>query len=150
LLETADVLNSGRQDLFVTTVLGGNVLFKNDGRSHFVDITKEAGLDLVSHSSGAVFFDYDNDGRMDLLITDMHSDMMGDLAPDHEKEKIASRRAESFLAAPADRFIFGNTFYHSLGGDKFEEISDRIGVETCWPWGVSTETSTPMAGTIFS
>jgi hypothetical protein len=64
----ADVDNDGDQDLFVTTVRGGNVLFHNDGHGHFKDITKEAGLDLVAHSSGASFFDYDNDGLLDLLV----------------------------------------------------------------------------------
>jgi enediyne biosynthesis protein E4 len=264
----ADVSNSGHQDLFVTTVMGGNVLFKNDGHGHFTDISKEAGIDLVSHSSGAVFFDYDNDGlvdllvcnvgkyttdekgpdganvglpdafvghlhpdrfeypvlyknmghyrfkdvtaevglrprgwcgdatfadvhgdgwpdlfilnmqgadhylendhgkqfvdkteqyfpktpwgsmgvkffdfdndgRMDLIVTDMHSDMMQDLDPFHEKDKVTTPRPENFLGAPASKFIFGNAFYHNLGGGKFEEISDRIGAETYWPWGVS-------------
>ena len=46
----------------MTTVRGGNVLFENDGKGHFKDISKAAGLDYVGHSSGAVFFDYDNDG----------------------------------------------------------------------------------------
>ena len=44
----ADIDNDGAQDLFVTTVLGGNALFKNDGHGHFRNISKEAGLDLVS------------------------------------------------------------------------------------------------------
>lgn len=64
----ADVDNDGHPDLFVTTVRGGNVLFKNDGRGHFTDITQEAGLGLVAHSSGAFFFDFDNDGLLDLLV----------------------------------------------------------------------------------
>ena len=64
----ADIDNDGAEDLFVTTVLGGNALFKNDGSGVFKDITKDAGLDLVSHSSGSVFFDYDNDGLLDLLV----------------------------------------------------------------------------------
>ncbi len=64
----ADLDNNDHQDLFVTTVRGGNVLFKNDGRGHFEDITQEAGLGLVAHSSGAFFFDYDNDGLLDLLV----------------------------------------------------------------------------------
>jgi hypothetical protein len=33
--------------------------------------------------------------------------------------------------------IFGNAFYHNLGAGKFEEISDKIGAETYWPWGIS-------------
>src|SRR5204862_8354983 len=64
----ADTDNDGDQDLFVTTVRGGNALFENDGHGRFTDITKASGLDLVSHSSGAVFFDYDNDGLIDLLV----------------------------------------------------------------------------------
>lgn len=51
----ADIDNDGDQDLFVTTVRGGNVLLENDGHGHFKDITNEAGLGLVSHSSGAFF-----------------------------------------------------------------------------------------------
>ena len=52
----------------MTTVRGGNVLFENDGHGHFKDISKEAGVDYVGHSSGAVFFDYDNDGLLDLFV----------------------------------------------------------------------------------
>jgi len=63
-----DVDNSGHEDLFVTTVNEGNVLFQNDGHGHFKDITHEAGLELVAHSSGSFFFDYDKDGLVDLLV----------------------------------------------------------------------------------
>jgi enediyne biosynthesis protein E4 len=265
----ADIDNGGAQDLFVTTVLGGNVLFKNDGHGHFRDITKEAGLDLVSHSSGAVFFDYDNDGlldllvcnvgkytsdkkgaqgqyvglpdafgghlhpqrfeypvlyknlghdrfkdvtaevglrptgwcgdatftdtegkgfpslfilnmqghdhylenqsgkkfvdkteqyfpktpwgamgvkffdfdndgRMDLIVTDMHSDMSETVAPEREKMKSTMRWPDSFTqAASHSDYIWGNAFYHRLENGQYEEISDRIGVENYWPWGVS-------------
>jgi hypothetical protein len=34
--------------------------------------------------------------------------------------------------------IFGNTFFRNQGGGKFEEVSDRVGLETFWPWGVAT------------
>ena len=42
------------------------MLFENDGHGHFKDISKAAGVDLVTHSSGAVFFDFDRDGLVDL------------------------------------------------------------------------------------
>src|SRR6185503_1385736 len=41
-----DVDNDGDQDLFVTTVRGGNVLFENDGHGRFKDVAREAGLEL--------------------------------------------------------------------------------------------------------
>ena len=63
-----DVNNTGRPDLFVTTVNQGNVLFRNDGNGHFKDVTQQSGLGKAAHSSGALFFDYDRDGLLDLLV----------------------------------------------------------------------------------
>src|SRR5947209_10130253 len=51
-----DVNNTGRQDLYVTTVIEGNVLFRNDGHVNFKDIPHEAGVILVPHFSGLFFF----------------------------------------------------------------------------------------------
>src|SRR5262249_3351412 len=67
----ADIDNDGDQDLYVTSVRGGNVLFENDGHGHFKDITKQSGLGYVGHSSSAVFFDYDNDGLLDLFLVNV-------------------------------------------------------------------------------
>jgi hypothetical protein len=264
----ADIDNNGHPDLFVTTVRGGNVLFKNDGHGHFTDISKEAGVDLVAHSSGAIFFDYDNDGlldlvvcnvgrytsnekgpdgeyiglpdsfhghmfpdrfeypvlyknlgnsrfkdvtaevglhprgwcgdasfadlngdgrpdlfllnmmghshyyenidgktfvdkteqyfprtpfgsmglafldydndgRPDLFITDMHSDMFEESSPDRETLKAAAHPPDAMLGGPAATFILGNALYHNDGNSKFEEVSDRMGAENYWPWGPS-------------
>ena len=36
---------------------------------------------------GIKFFDFDNDGRMDLIVTDMHSDMSESRRPGREKPK---------------------------------------------------------------
>src|SRR5438552_8966211 len=67
----ADIDNDGDPDLFVTTVRHGNHLFENLGDGRFRDISKEAGLDYVGHSSGAVFFDFDNDGLLDLFLVNV-------------------------------------------------------------------------------
>jgi hypothetical protein len=32
--------------------------------------------------------------------------------------------------------VFGNAFYKNTG-NSFTEISDKIGAETYWPWGIS-------------
>jgi enediyne biosynthesis protein E4 len=116
---------------------GAGHYFENEGGKKFVEKTQEYFPKTPWGSMGLKFFDFDNDGRMDLFLTDMHSDMMQEQDPAHEKEKIMSHAPESSLGAPADKFIFGNAFYHNLGNGKFEEISDKIGVEQLWPWGVS-------------
>ena len=87
---------------------------------------------------GVKFFDYDNDGRMDLFVTDMHSDMWSDAAAGG-REKESAHPASRKLSDGADRdsFVFGNSLYHNLGHGKFEEVSDRMGAENYWPWGPS-------------
>src|SRR5437016_3918422 len=71
----ADIDNDGLPDLFVTTVRMGNFLFKNLGHGRFKDITQESGLGVgqakAFHSSGAVFFDFNNDGLLDLFVANV-------------------------------------------------------------------------------
>src|SRR5262249_34095015 len=64
-----DYDNDGKLDLYVTSTRGGNVLFKNLGNGKFKDVTDEAGLKHTGHSQSALFFDYDNDGYLDLFLT---------------------------------------------------------------------------------
>jgi hypothetical protein len=89
---------------------------------------------------GIKFFDFDNDGRPDLFITDMHSDMFETMPPEREKQKAGVHPPDRLLGGAADTFIFGNALFHNIstrGGTAFEEISDRAGVENYWPWGPS-------------
>jgi hypothetical protein len=116
---------------------GSGHYFENVGGKKFVDKTQDYFSKTPWGSMGLKFFDYDNDGRMDLFITDMHSDMMQEQSPEHEKEKITAHPPDNLLGGPADKFIFGNALYHNLGHGKFEEVSDKMGVEQMWPWGVS-------------
>ena len=90
-------------------------------------------------SMGIKFFDFDNDGLIDLFVTDMHSDMSHDLgyvAVEEEKTKSVMKWTPDILVGH-EKSIWGNAFYKNLGGGKFEEISDKIGAENYWPWGVS-------------
>ena len=96
---SADIDNDGDVDLYVTTVRGGNVLFENDGKGRFRDITAAAGLGYVGHSSSAVFFDYNRDGRVDLLLVNVGRYTMETTRP----RAIASITSRSRTPSPATR-----------------------------------------------
>jgi hypothetical protein len=44
-------------------------LYRNDGKGHFEDVTKAAGLDKTFYGQGVAVGDYDNDGDPDLYVT---------------------------------------------------------------------------------
>src|SRR4029077_1276081 len=105
-----------------------------------VDKTTEYFPQTPWGAMGIKFFDFDNDGRPDLFITDMHSDMFEMMAPADEKQKAKIHPPDQILGGAAGSFIFGNALFHNMqnsSGIRFEEISDRIGAETYWPWGPS-------------
>ena len=59
----------GDLDVFLVQSAGGsNKLFRND-RMHFTDVTREAGLAHSAFGMGAATGDFNNDGRVDLLVT---------------------------------------------------------------------------------
>jgi hypothetical protein len=63
-----DYNNDGFPDLLVTAV-GQNRLFQNNGRGGFVDVTEKSGLGgRTALSTSAIWFDYDRDGWLDLLV----------------------------------------------------------------------------------
>jgi hypothetical protein len=71
-----------------------------------------------------------------MFITDMHSDMNGENAPDDTKGKSEIDWPEEYTRSEG-RSIWGNAFFHKTGPGEYEEISDAIGAETYWPWGIS-------------
>jgi len=66
---TGDFDNDGHVDIFLAN-LGSNILLRNNGDGTFSDVTTRAGVagadDMWSTSAG--FFDYNNDGRLDLFV----------------------------------------------------------------------------------
>ena len=134
---TADLNGDGFPDLYALNMQGSDHYFENQGGKRFVDRTAQIFPRTSWGAMGVKFFDYDNDGRPDLFITDMHSDMSTNVGPDREKLKSQMQWTKDFLQGDAAKFIYGNSFFHNLGKSKMEEISDRIGVENYWPWGPS-------------
>jgi len=138
-----DVNDDGFPDLYVLDMQGENHLWLNEGGKRFRDATRSYFPKTPWGAMGVKAFDFDGDGRFDLLVTDMHSDMWVNIPPGDwaaEGRKADSARAlADFFPTGKSRFIFGNALFHNRGGGRFEEVSDAVGVETYWPWGPSVD-----------
>jgi hypothetical protein len=132
----ADLNGDRWPDLYVLNMQGDNHYYENAGGNRFVERTRETFPRTPWGAMGIKFFDYDNDTRLDLFVTDMHSDMSEDAPPEREKLKSRMQWPDEYLQGGADN-VFGNALYHNLGGGRFEEVSDPLGAENYWPWGVS-------------
>jgi hypothetical protein len=125
----ADIDNDGDPDLFVTTVRHGNRLFENLGHGTFRDITAQAGLGYVGHSSGAVFFDYDGDGLLDLFVTNVG--VFTGNARGRGGYYVALN--DAFLGHLHPERAEASILYRNLGGNRFKDVSREVGlVDLSW------------------
>ncbi len=84
-----DYNNDGRPDLYVSTMFGQSYLFRNDGprdSAHpesgewiFTDVTEQAGLGGSRYTFPTWFFDYDNDGWLDIFAGGYSTTSMEDV-----------------------------------------------------------------------
>ncbi|HUO82904.1 MAG TPA: CRTAC1 family protein [Gammaproteobacteria bacterium] len=114
-VDADDFDNDGDFDLFMTHLTGEtNTLYVNDGRGWFTDETTTSGLGGPSFSFtgfGTAWLDYDNDGRLDLLVVNG-----------------AVRKIDALVRA-GDPYPLHqrNRLYANRGGGRYEDISDRAG-----------------------
>jgi hypothetical protein len=106
-------------DLYVTNY-GHNTLYRNNGDGTFTDVTAEAGVAAGGWSVSAGFFDYDNDGRLDLFVTRyLDWDVRRNIfcgSPFH-----AYCRPDKF--APVTNLLF-----HNEGNGRFRDVSAESGI----------------------
>src|SRR5208337_1004894 len=84
-----DYNNDGRPDLYVSTMFGSSFLFRNDGPSDprhpetgewkFTDVTEQAGLGGKRYTFPTWFFDYNNDGWLDIFAGGYSTTSMEDV-----------------------------------------------------------------------
>jgi hypothetical protein len=118
-VDSADYDNDGRMDLFVANVDKEQFsLYHNDGREMFTDRAIETGIGQATallSGWGLRFFDYDNDGNLDLILANGHPDDMVDDYHNHVYYR------EPLL-------LFRNT------GDGFINVSEQGGPAFQKPW----------------
>ena len=131
-----DANEDGWPDLYVLNMQGHDQYYENDQGQRFIDKSLAVFPRTPWGAMSAQILDFDNDGHQDLYITDMHSDMSEDIGPEREKRKSRMQWTESFLRS-GGRSIYGNAFYRRQADGTYAEISDSIGAENYWPWGLS-------------
>ncbi|MDX1545851.1 MAG: FG-GAP-like repeat-containing protein, partial [Rhodothermales bacterium] len=131
-----DADSDGWTDLYVLNMQGDDAFFRNMEGRRFERRSRAVFPRTPWGTMGAATLDADGDGALDLLLTDMHSDMSQDVGPAQEKLKAAMQWPDSLLQTDG-RSLFGNALFRNAGGGAFREISDAVGAENYWPWGPS-------------
>lgn len=143
-----DANEDGWPDIYLLNMQGPDHLWLNEGGRRFRDATAAWFPKTSWGAMGVKAFDFDGDGHLDLYVTDMHSDMFTDLPGD---DWLAERQKSNIAQIPdavinddKSHYVFGNSLYASRAAvngkvTSYEEVSDRLGVETYWPWGPSVD-----------
>jgi len=119
-----DYDNSGHQSLYVTSTRGGNVLFKNLGHGKFTDVTKEAGLTHVGHSQTGTFFDFDNDGFLDLFLTNTGA-WTSDTYDSASRHFLGKGDFGGVIESPKEF----NVLYRNNGNGTFTDVTAKAGLK---------------------
>jgi len=118
-----DYDNDGFADLFICSA-GKNVLYHNNGNGTFTDVTAASGIGAKppnTLSVAAAWFDYDNDGLLDLIVSNYT------FWTPQTDQKCASNGKE-YYCDPRRYQNVPPRLYHNLGHGKFEDVTEKSGL----------------------
>ena len=123
-----DYDNDGYRDLFVT-YYGQSALYRNQRDGSFRDVTESAGLTTAGTrwDSGCSFFDYDRDGRLDLVITNY---LQFDRAkvPEAGSGSYCLWKGMPVMCGPRGLPFAHNYLFHNDGEGRFTDVSMASGI----------------------
>lgn len=129
-----DYDNDGFDDLYITCVLGPSHLFHNDGKGHFTDVTRQAGVDNENRwGSAAAWVDYDKDGKLDLIVGNYCI-----WTPKTDKRCSVYAGKKSYCT-PAVYDGEPLRLYHNEGHGAFKDVTKKAGIANLpgKTWGIS-------------
>jgi len=124
-----DYDGDGFQDLFLTGY-GKSVLYHSNGNGTFREVT-ESGIDAPGWSTSAVWFDYNNDGRLDLFVCQFvdYSNLRScGIANSYGGKLEGIPETETFYCIPR---VFSPTpshLYRNEGNGQFVDVSKEAGI----------------------
>jgi hypothetical protein len=131
-----DYDNDGRPDIFLANVTG-NQLFHNNGDGTFTDVTAKAGLTGAElngkkmWSVGAGWFDYNNDGNLDLFVVNYCVWEVNKDPYCHVKSGVRGYCHPKLYAPLHD------TLYRNNGDGTFTDVSKETGISSHMGKGMS-------------
>jgi enediyne biosynthesis protein E4 len=124
----ADYDNDGWTDLYVTGV-NRNILFHNNHDGTFTNVTQKAGVTGIVDGKklwavSAAWIDYDNDGLLDLFVTNYL-----DWSP--ENSRVCGPPDKRLSCLPSMYRGEPNILYHNNGDGTFTDVSGTTGIAKC-------------------
>jgi hypothetical protein len=117
-----DFDNDGRPDLYYSCRAGRNALLRNEPWDEppgfrFRDVTEQTGVRKPEMGFPAFFFDYDNDGWLDLYCA-TNSGFVGEMSDDIGRFHVG-------LRTEGER----PSLYRNLGNGKFRDVARELGAD---------------------
>ena len=108
-----DADGDGNDDLLITHIVGeGVVYYRNEGKYGYRDASQESGLlqpTLQTTGFGTDWLDYDNDGKLDLFITN------------------GAVKREDGKSGASNLYLHHDQLFHNEGSGKFLDVSNIAG-----------------------